>query len=293
MSDIVPVIPSIEELVARAIDKGIPEATMQGFLTMMREVRADRARESYFRALADFQSENHSIPKTKQVKDKGGKVRYAYAPLETIIATIKDSLRDHGFSYTLDAGDQTVESVEAVCMIHHIDGHHERSRFSVPIDKDSYMNAPQKVASALTYAKRYALCNALGIMTADEDDDGNTAGPPRYEKTTKQAVAERKIPDIAKARSEIGKIIERYEAVLSPAFVEACKLDMEGASVEQLREIYQSIKYEGTSAEREEQGGTGKAAMAERFRNRKDDITEDDLAEPELPDGDPEQMEIF
>ena len=41
----------------------------------------------------------------------------------------------------------------------------------MPIDKDGFMNTPQKFASALTYAKRYAFCNAFGILTADEDDD--------------------------------------------------------------------------------------------------------------------------
>jgi hypothetical protein len=38
------------------------------------------------------------------------------------------------------------------------------------------MNAQQKVASALTYAKRYAFCNALGILTTDQDDDAQSAG---------------------------------------------------------------------------------------------------------------------
>ena len=47
------------------------------------------------------------------------------------------------------------------------------STFKVPIDKEGYMNAPQKFASALTFAKRYAFCNAFGILTGDEDDDSN------------------------------------------------------------------------------------------------------------------------
>src|SRR3990167_3791525 len=38
------------------------------------------------------------------------------------------------------------------------------------------MNAAQKVASALTYAKRYAFCNAFGILTGDADDDARLTG---------------------------------------------------------------------------------------------------------------------
>jgi hypothetical protein len=37
-------------------------------------------------------------------------------------------------------------------------------------------NATQRAGSAETYAKRYALCSALGIQTGDDDDDGNAGG---------------------------------------------------------------------------------------------------------------------
>ena len=33
----------------------------------------------------------------------------------------------------------------------------------------------QSMASALTYARRYGLCSALGLVSGDEDDDGNAA----------------------------------------------------------------------------------------------------------------------
>ena len=37
--------------------------------------------------------------------------------------------------------------------------------------KTAMMNAPQQTAATMTYAKRYAFCNAFGIMTGDEDTD--------------------------------------------------------------------------------------------------------------------------
>jgi len=58
-----------------------------------------------------------------------------------------------------------------VIIVHHDAGHEEESSFSVPIDTESFMNAPQKVGSARTFAMRYAYCNAFGILTSDEDDD--------------------------------------------------------------------------------------------------------------------------
>ena len=36
-------------------------------------------------------------------------------------------------------------------------------------------NDPQGAGSAITYARRYALCGMLGITIANEDDDGNIA----------------------------------------------------------------------------------------------------------------------
>ena len=44
------------------------------------------------------------------------------------------------------------------------------------------MTAPQKYASAQTFAKRYSLCNALGISTGEEDTDATDV---KKEKTPK------------------------------------------------------------------------------------------------------------
>jgi hypothetical protein len=40
------------------------------------------------------------------------------------------------------------------------------------------MSPAQAMGSALTYARRYALCAALGIVTAEDDDDGQCADGP-------------------------------------------------------------------------------------------------------------------
>ena len=64
-----------------------------------------------------------------------------------------------------------------VCIVHHVEGHSERTAFPVPIDRAARMNDTQKVGSALTYGRRYALCAALGIVTAEEDDDAIAAAP--------------------------------------------------------------------------------------------------------------------
>ncbi len=162
-----------EALIARAIDRGVNVETMERLLAMRKELKGEAAREAYFQALSAFQGECPAIPKTKQVYDKGGQLRYRYAPIEVIVKTAGPYLEKHGFSYRLNSS-QEGDIITAVCEAHHISGHVEMSQFSVPLDSASYMNAPQKVASARTFATRYALCEAFGIVSADEDNDANS-----------------------------------------------------------------------------------------------------------------------
>lgn len=199
-----------EALIAQAIDKGLPIDTMERLLAMRRELKAETARESFFAALSEFQSEIPEIPKKKKVHDRNGKLRYSYAPLDVIIQHVKDHLRTHGFSYTIKT-EQEEGSITAFCHLHHVDGHTETTSLTVPIDKDGYMNAPQKVASALTYAKRYAFCDATGIMTSDEDDDAQGAAEPEQKQQTKQPPKTPPKQDNSRLIEAIGEVADAIE----------------------------------------------------------------------------------
>ena len=164
-----------QTLVARAIDKSLPVETMERLLAMVEKQKAAWAKEQFFKALSKFQSVCPPVPKTHDVFNKKGEYRYSYAALENIVETVKIPLEVNGLSYTIKT-EQNEKEVAAICIAHHIDGHEEQARFAVPIDHDAYMNEAQKVASALTYAKRYAFNNAFGIMTAEDDDDAQVTG---------------------------------------------------------------------------------------------------------------------
>ena len=148
----------------------------QQLMAIRREVRAEQAKQAFDRALAEFQAECPTIQKTAKVMNKDGRtVRYQYAPLDAIISQVKGLLQKHGFSYTVNA-EAKAKSVKATCKLTHACGHSQESEFEVPIDPDAYMNPAQQVASALTFAKRYAFCNSAGIMTGDADDDSQASG---------------------------------------------------------------------------------------------------------------------
>jgi hypothetical protein len=168
---------NIESLISQAIDKGMdfPIEMMERLLVMRRELKAEAAREEFFLSLSKFQAEIPEIKKIKSVNDKHGNYRYSYASLDDILKQVKQPLKNNGFSHTIKT-EQTPESVTAICRLHHISGHTEETPFTIPIDFKAYMNIAQKVASALTYAKRYAFCDVTGIMTSDLDDDARSSG---------------------------------------------------------------------------------------------------------------------
>lgn len=165
---------SAERLITTAIEKNVPVETMERLLAMRDKIRSEQAKSAFDEAMSALQGEMPTIKKTKIVNDKFGKERYRYAPIDSIIDQTKEFISKNGFSYAITTEQSEVQGeVKAICTVKHKMGHAESSTFRVPIDKDSYMTAPQKVGAALTFAKRYAFCNAFGIITGDEDNDAN------------------------------------------------------------------------------------------------------------------------
>ena len=93
-----------------------------------------------------------------------------------------------------------------ICEAHHVLGHTEETQLIVPIDFSSYMNEIQKVASAVTYGKRYAFCDAFGIMTGDEDDDSIIAGEVEQKEIKKESYE-----DIGKKVGNAAKIFNSWD----------------------------------------------------------------------------------
>ena len=198
-----------QTLVARAIDKSLPVETMERLLAMVEKQKAAWAKDQFFAALSRFQNACPPVKKTHDVYDRKGAYRYSYAALEDIVETVKTPLERNGLSYTIKT-EQNKDEVAAICIAHHVDGHEEQTRFAVPIDHEAYMNAAQKVASALTYAKRYAFNNAFGIMTAEDDDDAQGTGAPKKQHTARKEYADEPV-DI---EYEVGGVFRRLPGPL-------------------------------------------------------------------------------
>lgn len=163
-------IASIESFINKAIEAKLPIETMERFFALRKEVRAEEAKEAFTQSMSLFQAECPIIEKKKGVNDKNGKERYKYTPIEDIIIKVKPVLTKHNLSYKFDEV-KDEKNVTAVCTITHIKGHSESSSFKVEIGKEDYMSDAQKYGARMTFAKRYAFCNALGIITGGEDTD--------------------------------------------------------------------------------------------------------------------------
>jgi hypothetical protein len=179
---------NVDTLLSEAVKNNVSIEMMERLFALREKVKAEQAKEGYMLALSQFQGQLKSVKKNKKVMNKdGATVRYQYATLDSIVEQVQKPLSEAGLSYTWSVINET-DFITAKVSITHKLGYSETSEFKVPIDKEGFMTAPQKYASALTFAKRYSLCNALGIMTGDEDTDATDVGKEGEAKSVKAKI---------------------------------------------------------------------------------------------------------
>lgn len=136
------------------------------------------AERSYNAAMAAVQAQLPIFAHTRDIvipprDNKPGRVQGSYTEFDALYEVVMPLLTEHGLSLTFVAG-STPQGVTATPVIRHVDGHKEVGEpLFMPTDTSGAKTGPQAVASALSYAKRYAMTAALNIATREEDDDGN------------------------------------------------------------------------------------------------------------------------
>lgn len=170
---------SIQDALIQIVQRtDIDPDRLEKFLDLQIKMENRQAERAYNEALASFQGECPIIKRTKKTdfdSKSGGKVKYDYSPLDEIVYIIKPIMTKHGLSYSFDVkgGEKTSK---LFTKIKHKDGHGETSELEFDtFHDDGRMNTSQRRKSALTYIKRAGLENALGIVTAGEDDDAKRA----------------------------------------------------------------------------------------------------------------------
>lgn len=134
-----------------------------------------------------------------------------YADLSGIWKTIKGTLTDNGLSVVQASNATDGGTISITTILLHTSGEYIESTMVLK-PKDA---TPQGCGSAITYARRYALCALVGVCPEGEDDDGNAASaePNKAAKAakgfleTKAGVAPK--DDLAKFRAVAMEIAAR------------------------------------------------------------------------------------
>lgn len=151
-------------------------------------------------ALVAFQAE---LPKV--AKDRTNPAfKSKYATLESVTESVIPALNEHGFSFTVGS---FVDNGLLVIDAHLLHTSGESRSLQFPITETN----PQKIGSAITYARRYALTALTGVV-ADEDDDGNAASiPPAVPRALQQAQAAKpKTAAVKSEQNDLKKKIQEY-----------------------------------------------------------------------------------
>ncbi|ATY11594.1 hypothetical protein CU254_14845 [Amycolatopsis sp. AA4] len=119
------------------------------------------------RALTELQAALPSIGKDQKatVKSDKGSYTYNYADLADISAAVLPLLSKVGLAWTTRP---TVEDGKFVMryQLRHVSGEMLEGTYPLPA-----ASRPQEIGSAITYARRYALCAVTGVAPANDDQD--------------------------------------------------------------------------------------------------------------------------
>lgn len=162
-----------DQLLQQAIIQDLDMDKLEKFFELKRRDDADKARKAFFVAFAEFQATVPDLQKTGLVKFKTstGIAEYPHTTLPHIAKAISDPLKQCGMSYRYTITD-TDKGIAVTCTVSHVDGHSEPTSMTAQPDTSGSKNAIQAKGSTVTYLQRYTLIAALGIVTADVDNDG-------------------------------------------------------------------------------------------------------------------------
>ena len=132
---------------------------------------ANEMPKNLFEALARFQAQLPQIGKgnTAQVRSDKGNYSYKYADLADVSEAVLPRLGALGLAFTARPTLIDGHFVLAYSLVH-VSGDREDGIYMLPGS-----GTPQQIGSAITYARRYCLCAAVGVAPAEDDDDAAAA----------------------------------------------------------------------------------------------------------------------
>lgn len=214
--------PTVADMLAAVIEKGITSenADALGKIVELYERMEDKKAEREFAgAFVKLQAEMRSVKATKPVPNKDGSIRYTFAPFEEIMAEVGPKLEAHGFTVSFSTDFDDKRLVKS-CTLTHVGGHSKTNKFAVRIGGGPPgCTETQADGAASTYAKRFALCDALNILIEKDSDARAEGGPITPEQV--EELARR----VAETNSDREKFL-KFAGVKTFAEIPSVKYDM-------------------------------------------------------------------
>lgn len=190
------------QMLAVAVQQGMPIETLRELMQLKKEWEADEARKAFVAAMAAFKANPPEIVKDKHVSftTQKGTTAYDHATLGGVCSAIIRGLAGHGISHRWEVAQQD-NRIKVTCVLTHAQGHSESVSLNAGADDSGGKNSIQAIGSAVTYLQRYSLLAATGLAAMDQDDDGQKAGAPDTI-TEKQAMDLQALAEEVKANRE-------------------------------------------------------------------------------------------
>jgi hypothetical protein len=172
--------PSVAGMLQAVIDRGVTAenvAAVEQIVKLYEHMQEKDAEKLFAQAFNALQTEMKRVRAMKAVPNNDGSVRYRFAPYEDIMEQVRPMLEKHGFTVTFST-DYAEGRLVKSCTLQHIGGHSKTNKFAVRIGSGPpKATESQADGAASTYAKRFALCDALNI-TIETDSDARAEGGP-------------------------------------------------------------------------------------------------------------------
>lgn len=180
-------------------------------------------------ALAKAQGEMYVANKNKN----NPYFKSAYADLEAIVAASRPALTQNGISITQDILDDADGAKWLITLMLHNSGQWMHSKCRIVPPK----NDIQSISSCITYMKRICYASLVGVVTSDEDDDGEAAVATTRDTFAKGTALNTKYnpretsPEVI-SKDQLAEI--EYELVGYP---EICEMVLDGLKIQSLADM--------------------------------------------------------
>jgi len=161
-------------LLQLAVQNNLDIDKLERLMALQERWQQREAEKDFLNAFSKFQHECPVLEKSKLVdyqNKAGGKTSYKFAPLGEIAEKIKSPMFNNGLSHRWEL-EETETHLYISCIVSHSSGHSKKTTLKGEKDNSGGKNAIQATGSTVTYLQRYSLIAALGLTTADEDNDG-------------------------------------------------------------------------------------------------------------------------